>query len=220
MNILLILISLLLSVINALPIVCDKNISNYTSSLDKIELFYDTFKDGIVNWDTCCKESNSHIKVLNNDDSCIDNDCVEICAFSNTGIRTYILRNQINNPIYLAYEIVFDMITHGGEYFHSDYCIVSVSFDKRNWLYLYWENNDVNNHISYRSIKRSFININPSANQLYIKLETNGNTEDDCCIYDRVYFYGYKQLPTTPDLLIPWCSILINLWKCNILIFF
>ena len=73
----------------------------------------------------------------------------------------------------------------------QDCCNVSYGFNNNIWYQLFSIKNSSPSHIEFLNRIRTFEDIVPSSNQLYIELEAIGDDTNDCCIYDNVVLPGY-----------------------------
>ena len=144
--------------------------------------------------------SSSHVQEYTSSSRCTDpdNQCLRIRGYDNEDC--YVKRSVANS--YNTYKLIFDVTLYGME--SPNYCRIKYSFDDSTYTELVsYRGNGITTPLSDEEFTFSA----GSGSQLYIKLETDGDSSGggDSCFYDNVYLYGDgsngNPSPPTPTLI-------------------
>ena len=154
-----------------------------------VELFCDDMSD-INTWTI---SDSKHIEDANHDDRCSEPEdtCIRVRGYRNEDC--YLKRSYAN--LYTSYTLKFDIVLYDME--DPNYCRIHYSFDDNTYTELkFYQGGDGTTQLLDQTF--SFDNTNIGSSQVYIKLETDGDSwfGDDSCYYDNVCLYGQGLVTT------------------------
>jgi hypothetical protein len=154
-----------------------------------VELWFDPFSD-TNEW---TPSSANRVSMRTGSDYCTSAECVRISGYRRQDASiTRVTPNEYN-----SYRLKFDVVLSNME--TNDYCEVFARFGASgDWQKLgsYQGSND---RYRYRESGIVFENEDPAADEMYVKLATNGGSWSglDFCSYDNAYLYGTGRAAAT-----------------------